>query len=206
MKSRHKVLVRQIRKILGENAVIPPEWEKLLEAINTTYLNFDEDRALTERSMDLSSKELLEINKSIEQKVRLRTKEFQQEHARLLASVGSFPLGLLLFDRDNNIILRNDNVASILEITAPNYTVADIERHFPKESEIAENCRRCVEEKRSIELKDVSTGKKFVRILLSPIFLNMHTKDVVLGHTFLIEDVTEQRILERSREEFFSIA
>jgi len=206
MNTPHKVLVRQIKKFLGASIVISPEWEKLLEAISTTYFNFDADRTLTERSMDLSSKELIEINRGIEEKVKTRTKEFQQEHARLLASVSSFPLGLLLFDPDNTIILRNENVASILEIATPYYTATDIVLRFPKETDITENCRLCVTEKRSIELKDISIGKKFVRVLISPIFLNMHTKEDVLGYTFLIEDVTEQKILERSKEEFFSIA
>ena len=63
----HPVLERQIKKILGEDDVakFPQVWQDFLKAISDTYKHNDEDRALIERSLDLSSKELSENNQKL---------------------------------------------------------------------------------------------------------------------------------------------
>ncbi|MEM6782125.1 MAG: HAMP domain-containing sensor histidine kinase [Bacteroidota bacterium] len=68
----HRLLARQIRKHLGDS--VSPEWEAFIEAIEATYVQYDEDRALLQRSMDLSSDELLEANSALEGRAH--------EHAR----------------------------------------------------------------------------------------------------------------------------
>ncbi len=55
----HPTLVRQLRRATGlapEEVVSP--WKELLEAVERTYTDFDEDRALIERSLEVSSSEL----------------------------------------------------------------------------------------------------------------------------------------------------
>lgn len=88
----HRVLERQIRRSLGA----PPspdtarEWLTLLQAVSDTYTHADEDRKLLSRSLELSSKEFVEINKRlrseneiIEQEVRDRTEELTKANAEL---------------------------------------------------------------------------------------------------------------------------
>lgn len=58
----NSLLARQIRKHLSGNGEIPSEFLSLLEAINASYNHFETDRKLIERSMDISSDELLDIN------------------------------------------------------------------------------------------------------------------------------------------------
>jgi len=60
-------------------------------------------------------------------------------------------------------------------------------------------------EKKIIEIKDLQFGNKFLHIFLTPIFM-FHNFGEVIGYTALVEDVTEAKAVERSREEFFSIA
>ena len=83
----HRVLERQIRRSLGAlpSADTPREWLALLQAVSDTYGHADEDRQLLSRSLDLSSKEFVEINKRlrseneiIEQKVRDRTEDLRK--------------------------------------------------------------------------------------------------------------------------------
>ncbi|MGB0525913.1 MAG: sensor histidine kinase [Flammeovirgaceae bacterium] len=54
--------MRQIRKALGRRATIPEEFEELFLLISESYDHHDNDRYMLERSIDLSSKELLEAN------------------------------------------------------------------------------------------------------------------------------------------------
>ncbi|WP_428624751.1 putative bifunctional diguanylate cyclase/phosphodiesterase [Sedimenticola sp.] len=61
----HKLLARQLRRYL------PPEWQEkdelqgLLQAIDTAYVQHDQDRTILERAMDLSSGELTSANKRL---------------------------------------------------------------------------------------------------------------------------------------------
>jgi PAS domain S-box-containing protein len=56
----HKTLLRQIIKTIGSVEAISPEYANLLKVINDTYINFDDDRLLIDRSIEISSRELSE--------------------------------------------------------------------------------------------------------------------------------------------------
>jgi len=62
MMTRHRLLLRQIRKYLGPDPSVSPDCQALLGAIEEAYGQFDTDRKLIERSMELSSQELIEAN------------------------------------------------------------------------------------------------------------------------------------------------
>ncbi|MEZ6003121.1 MAG: response regulator [Planctomycetota bacterium] len=59
---RHRLLDRQIRRHLAPDGQIPPEWTAFVDAVDAAYRSADEDRLMLERSLDLSSKELMEAN------------------------------------------------------------------------------------------------------------------------------------------------
>lgn len=58
----HSLLKRQLKKFSRENAVISQEWQNLIDAVNNAYLEFDADRRMLERALELSSQELLQAN------------------------------------------------------------------------------------------------------------------------------------------------
>jgi diguanylate cyclase (GGDEF)-like protein/PAS domain S-box-containing protein len=62
MKNLHGLLRRQLRKHFGDSINIPAGWQKFINSVNDTYTEFDSDRAMLERSLDLSSHELLQAN------------------------------------------------------------------------------------------------------------------------------------------------
>lgn len=74
----HRILQRQVRKIFGESPELTPEVKRLLEAVDETYQHFDEDRKLIERSLELSSKELVESNRKLREEVETATKKAQE--------------------------------------------------------------------------------------------------------------------------------
>lgn len=77
----HKILTRQINKYLGESYVGTEEMKKLLQAVSDTYTHFDEDRLFTDRSLDMSSRELMEINEkltSYNAELKLKTDESER--------------------------------------------------------------------------------------------------------------------------------
>ena len=57
---KHKLLLRQIKKYLGGLENIPPQWEGFLNAVDDDYHTNDDDYALLEHTMDVSTVEILE--------------------------------------------------------------------------------------------------------------------------------------------------
>lgn len=64
MNRYHTLLQRQLRRLRG-NSPPPEDWLELLTAVNEAYEQFDRDRTLLERSMEISSQELLQANADI---------------------------------------------------------------------------------------------------------------------------------------------
>src|SRR5918992_738240 len=54
----HRLLRRQLRKYLSVEDEVPAALQSFLAAVDTAYVDFDSDRAMLERSLELSSKEL----------------------------------------------------------------------------------------------------------------------------------------------------
>jgi two-component system, NtrC family, sensor kinase len=65
----HSLLERQILKYLGDTSVIPRDWDSFVQAVSATYQDFDLERKLIERSLDLTSQEHIAYNDQM-QKVR----------------------------------------------------------------------------------------------------------------------------------------
>ncbi|HLC87462.1 MAG TPA: PAS domain S-box protein [Patescibacteria group bacterium] len=81
----HSILQRQFKRVFGENVTIPPGLSAFLELISDTYAGFDEDRALLDRSLEISSKEYLENSRNllkakeeVERTVEERTENLQK--------------------------------------------------------------------------------------------------------------------------------
>ncbi len=77
MSEFHSLLKRQIRKAGLDFNSLPDEIKKLLEIVSGTYVEFDDDKKLLERSLDLSSDELLNANIELKETERLLGKHNQ---------------------------------------------------------------------------------------------------------------------------------
>jgi len=220
----NKLLLRQLKKVFGDSQNIPKEIEPFIALVGSTYDHADEDRHMVERSFDLSSKEMATLNQKLSKQsevleimVSERTKELRNEKARLLAAINGLSFGFIIADMNDKIILKNPALSKILELKDIPTSVHDIAKAFESIAEgsivafdLISSCKECVEFKRIIEKKEVEYGKKFIRFFCAPIFTEDETGHdgytETIGYVLLIEDITEAKILERSRDEFFSIA
>ena len=64
-KKIHSLLKRQLKRYASHLCDAPHDMADLLDAIDAAYKQFDEDRAMLERSMEISSCELLEANSAM---------------------------------------------------------------------------------------------------------------------------------------------
>jgi signal transduction histidine kinase/ActR/RegA family two-component response regulator len=61
----HSLLARQLRRCRGSVNAPPEAWREFLQAVSAAYADFDADRKMLERALDLSSQELLQANSEL---------------------------------------------------------------------------------------------------------------------------------------------
>jgi len=61
----NKLLQRQLQKHFGGADQVPGNFVDLLDAISDSYDHYEKDRKLIERSIDISSKEMIELNSQL---------------------------------------------------------------------------------------------------------------------------------------------
>jgi signal transduction histidine kinase len=104
----HPLLERQVRKTFPDLTLITPELEVLLKLVNDAYIHSDNDRALLERSLDLSSKELGEVNQILSKDIH--------EQKVLLKKLQSAALELRRTDRKGHLQEQKVDADSLIEI------------------------------------------------------------------------------------------
>src|SRR5262249_41798789 len=83
MKNLHALLQRQLKRQFGSLDQVPDVILPLLEVVNAAYRQADADRAMSERSLDLSSQELLAANAEMRQAVLALREAHQQMESRV---------------------------------------------------------------------------------------------------------------------------
>jgi diguanylate cyclase (GGDEF)-like protein/PAS domain S-box-containing protein len=97
----HSLLKRQLKKYFDRDT--PPEnCPGFIDAVNNAYWQFDDDRAMLERSLDLSSQELLQANSNI--------------RAVFERIINSSVDGILAFDRERRYTVWNPGMERITGI------------------------------------------------------------------------------------------
>jgi len=118
MEEFHKLLKRQLSKYIGEDE-IPEKFMPFLDAVNSAYIEFEKDKILMERSMDISSREYKENIQKIE---KLQTQIIYQEK---MAGIGQLVVGIsheinnpLGFVKSNVYTLENykNKIKKLLEL------------------------------------------------------------------------------------------
>jgi|CXWL01.1.fsa_nt_gi signal transduction histidine kinase/sensor domain CHASE-containing protein len=219
-------LTRDVEKINTEKDIsirvragVEDDMGKLAGKINQmlVWLSASRDaEAKSKKEIVLLLEDIKHGKEKAEEMVVQRTHELSEEKARLIASINSLSFGFVIADTENTIILRNPALSSILQIEEIPRSLEDIATVFQKKGTTEDSfnplslVREVVEHKKIAEQKEISFGKKFLRFLCAPIFAEdgpgSAVSTDVIGYVFVVEDITEAKNMERSREEFFSIA
>ncbi|HSX06508.1 MAG TPA: ATP-binding protein [Candidatus Saccharimonadia bacterium] len=136
------------------------------------------------------------------------TSNLLESRARLIASVLSLSQGFIMTNQQGAVTTINDAARKLLGVgpSAPEDTPPSLTTLFVPEKlggvDIQKSVSTCFREQTPSELKDVTFEKSFYNFYFSPVVINGQAIGVVI----LISDETQERQLQRSRDEFFSIA
>jgi signal transduction histidine kinase/DNA-binding response OmpR family regulator len=100
VKISHRLLQRQIRRHLGAAGAPSPEVSALLAAVDEAYEQYDNDRRLTDRAMELSSHELIEAN----DRLQAQNARNLQVLDKLRASVRAFPAEPTAVEHEDDLL------------------------------------------------------------------------------------------------------
>lgn len=145
----------------------------------------------------------------IEKQVAEQTEEIRQTKAQLVSSMNSLEFGFMITDNQAAIVMVN-NVAHELFCGEHDHGASDCKAislaHIEKEHisgvHFTDAVRRCIIERHSQTIKSVVFNNRTWRVFVSPVI----DGNEVRGTAVIVQDVTEEHILARSRDEFFSIA
>jgi PAS domain S-box-containing protein len=94
----HTLLKRQLKKYFGQMENLPKDLGDFADAVNDAYNSFDADRAIIERSVDISSEELM------------------RSVSLMSATIEATDDGILVVDREQKVLTYNQKFISIWEI------------------------------------------------------------------------------------------
>lgn len=102
----HKTLDRQLQKFEGSQDAPPQDWKGFLAAISDTYSQYDDDRTLIERSLDISSQEHTEY--------AAKLKKSEQNLNSILNAMGD---PLYVKNDQHQFIMINDQFCKFVDHT-----------------------------------------------------------------------------------------
>lgn len=171
---------------------------KVLENSKIAMINILED------DKELQA-ELQREKAGVEKKVIDRTKELTDTKAKLDSSIENLPLGFLMVDIEEKLVVTNSLANKILEGKDQKSNLINLKNILKGKLDLRKYIKSCGEEKKRLVFTNIDINDRIFQFLLSPILMG-ELKDVCIGIVVLIQDITEEKILDRSKDEFFSIA
>ena len=114
----HNLLQRQIKRYFGDGE-LPAELTRLIDAIDQTYTQNDQDRELIERSLELSSEELNERYEGLDRQLQINQaahNSLERALSLLDATLDATEEGILVVDLEGRVVKFNEVFARIWDI------------------------------------------------------------------------------------------
>ena len=221
---QHALLKRQLKRLFGGMELIPAELRPLIEAVDQAYLEADADRRMLERSLELSSQELLQAN------------------SQMRAIVQAFPDIFFLLDSEGTILSSKGGTTTDF-IVAPEQLIGkriqdaplgtasakfeqairfvqerqitvsvEYERRQEKETVFYEARLVPLPDKRILMIVRNMSERKRAEIALRSAYddldqrIQERTSDLVRANQALREQIAERKRIEEERDRFFAVS
>lgn len=130
---------------------------------------------------------------ALQAEVELRTKQLMASTSRAYSFLDSLSLGFVMCDVNGSIVLTNDTVRRIMGDQAA--------------EPFREQIMACLQSGQIQEIKEANLAQRVLHVFIAPMINEVGPDNKQqIGAVMLIEDITDQKALERSKDEFLSIA
>lgn len=174
----------------------PDELSKKLQDV-TNDLNTNK-AAILNLLEDLNNEKLL-----VEEEVRKRTEELKSEQSILRSTIDSLPMAYFLISSDLILIDNNHLLPELFSVDKVS-SFSEIDKMFTEGFSLRKSCDSVLLENQAKVFDEIRIGSRFLKIHLQPVS-SIETKERI-GLLGMFEDITERKILDRAKDEFFSIA
>lgn len=185
----HKLLRQQIQAALGDSTSLTAKVQTLLQAVNASYVEF-------------------------EKTLQHRTDQLIASTSRAYSFLDSIHKGFMMCDTSGEVVLTNDSLREVLlskpeaaHISESALSIDVITALFRPDLDIKSLVQHCLTTSKPVEYDEINFAGRVLRLNFAPLTSGGDsTVQQLLGVVVLVEDITEQKALERSKDEFLSIA
>jgi signal transduction histidine kinase len=155
--------------------------------------------------------ELVLAKQHVEEKVEQRTQELSIERSRLESTLQSLPVAVLLLNEKMKVVDANNQAYELVgeEPTGdgaglPTAVSRKLYKFMSNELVLADHIQQCVATQACVMLGEVSYKEAYYKVALGPV--QSVGNDPSGGVVVVVENITAQKMLERSKDEFLMIA
>lgn len=110
------------------------------------------------------------------------------EHSRLIAAIETLPLGVVITDKEGQVVSHNHGLSEVLIEAGAQWTLEKLDEELKNGISIMEAYQKVMSQKRSLSWKRVMYSGKKLEVYMAPIFSE---KEGYLGVLILIRDVSK---------------
>lgn len=147
----------------------------------------------------------LQTRSVIEHEVTVRTEELNEARAYLVSSINSLEQGFILVNRNSKVELVNGVAGRLFGSTVAESTdkhLAEITKAMAWNIDLPDVVHKVLDARHHRQIQAAAEDGSFYEVYVTPVLAGERE----LGATIIIQNITEQKILDRSKDEFFSIA
>jgi signal transduction histidine kinase len=191
----HKKLSSQLQEVFGSHSSnIPENLRPLLDQISASYQAYDDDY------------------QRVVAMVSLRTDQLIASTSRAYSFLDSLHMGLIMSDINAEVVLTNKPAKEMLvpsgqSIDSIAWDLDHITELLQPDIDLKKVIKDSLATNQPAGRREVSAGAHILRIFIAPMINQLQNGETQqIGAVVLVEDITEQKTLERSKDEFLSIA
>jgi len=173
--------------------------EKVLDQFETKNEDLEKSQMATINLLE----DLEEEKRAVEERVKMRTQELEREKNKLLQVTSNMRGGGILLDDSKEVVFVNDETYRMLGIPkdAPvNTVIGSFLAHFEGDA-IKSHFKKCIEGN-TFHVPEIDGGGRVYEIF----FHHLRNAKETSGYFILVFDITDAKLLERSKSELVAVA